>query len=91
MNKTEFINNLSIKTGKTKKETAINVDSFLQTLKEALISENKISFIGDFSISVVDTKPRTCYNPKSREEIQVPAGKKLKIKPGKIFVDEVLI
>jgi DNA-binding protein HU-beta len=90
MNKTEFIKALSIKTGKTKKDTTIDVDAFLKTLKEALISDNKIQFIGDFSLSIADTKPRVCRNPKSGEEIQVPAGKKLKIKPGKIFIDEIL-
>jgi len=89
MNKTEFIKALSIKTGKTKKDTTIDVDAFLKTLKEALISDNKIQFIGDFSLSIADTKPRVCRNPKSGEEIQVPVKNAVKFKCGKVLADLV--
>jgi DNA-binding protein HU-beta len=90
MNKNDFINAYSIKTEKTKKESAILVDTFLETLKESLIAENKVAFIGDFSLEVVPTKERKGVNPATGEDLVIPAGKKLKFKIGKTFKDEIL-
>lgn len=90
MNKPEFINAYTIKTGQTKKDSAIQVDAFLQTLKESLISDNKVAFIGDLTLEVVPTNERKGINPSTKEEIIIPAGKKLRLKVGKIFKDEIL-
>jgi len=90
MNKPEFIKIYSEKTQQSKKDSTIQVDAFLECLKNGLKSEGKVGFIGDVILEVKDTKPRTCRNPKSGEEIQVPAGKRLSIKCGKTFNTEVL-
>jgi DNA-binding protein HU-beta len=90
LNKQTFINNYAEKTEQTKKIASVQVDAFIETLKQALISDNKIQFIGDFSINIVDTKARKGVNPGTGAEIDIPAGKKLKIKSGKTFDIEVL-
>jgi len=90
LNKETFIANIALKTGKTKKESATDVDAFLQTLKEALISDGCVKFIGDFSLEKIDTKARVGRNPADGSEINIPAGKKLKLKVGKTFKDEIL-
>ena len=90
MNKQTFINNYAEKTQQTKKIGGLQVDAFLQTLKEALISENKVSFIGDFSLEILPTNERKGVNPSTGAEIIIPASKKLKLKCGKTFNTEVL-
>lgn len=90
MNKPEFINAYTIKTGKSKKDSAIDVESFLEVLRESLAEDGKIQFIGEWSMEVVPTKDRKGRNPSNGEEIIIPAGKRLKFKSGKTFDTEVL-
>jgi len=90
MNKQEFVNRIAIKTGETKKSVSTQVDTFLETLREVLIEENKIQFIGEWSMEVIPTKERKGRNPATSEEIIIPAGKRLKFKSGKTFDTEVL-
>lgn len=89
MNKQEFSNRLSVKLDKTKKEASLITDMFLQTLRESLIEEGSVKFSGDFSLEIKDTNPRVCRNPATGEEINVPAGKKIRFKAGKLLKDMI--
>lgn len=90
MNKPEFINAFAVKTEQNKKDSSVQVEAFISTLKEALISDGVVKFIGDFTIEKIDTKARKGVNPATGAEIDIHAGKKLKIKSGKNFDIEVL-
>lgn len=90
MNKQEFINKYSVKTQQTKKNSGEQVDAFLETLKESLAEEGKISFMDNFSLELVPTNERKGHNPATGEEITIPAGKKVKFKASKNFKNEVL-
>ena len=90
MNKQEFSNRLAVKLDKSKKEAGLITDAFLEILRESLVEEGKIQFIGDFSLEVISTKERKGHNPATLEEIIIPAGKRLKFKSGKTFDIEVL-
>lgn len=83
MNKQEFVNRLSVKLNKTKKECGIFTDAFLENLKESLVEDEKIMFIGDWTLELVPTKERIFKNPQTGEEIKKPAGKRIKFKAGK--------
>lgn len=85
MTKQEFINLLATKLNKTKKEASFITEVFLDALKEGLIEDKKVSFVGDFSLEIVDKKARVCKNPQTGEDIQVPASKKIKFKIGKLL------
>lgn len=90
MNKTEFINAYAIEANTTKKDAGIAVDIFLQTLKNALVEEGKVSFMDNFSLEIAPTSERKGHNPATGEDLIIPAGKKIKFKASKNFKNEVL-
>lgn len=89
MNKQEFSNRLSVKLDKTKKEASLITDAFLETLRESLVEDGSIKFVGDWSLETVPTKERNFKNPKTGEDVIKEAGKRIKFKAGKMFKDSV--
>jgi DNA-binding protein HU-beta len=83
MNKNEFVNLYSENTGKTKKDSGIDVENFLTTLQEGLVTKGKVSFMDFLTLEIKDTKPRKGHNPQTGEEIDIPAGKRIGLKIGK--------
>jgi DNA-binding protein HU-beta len=89
INKQEFSNRLAVKLDKTKKEAGIITDAFLETLRESLVEDGKVMFVGDWSLETVPTKERTFKNPATGEDVVKEAGKRIKFKAGKLFKDSV--
>lgn len=85
MNKNEFVNLYSENTGKTKKDAGIEVEAFLETLKESLIKDGKISFMDNWTMEIIPTKERQGVNPATGEKIKIPAGKKIRFKASKVL------
>ncbi|MCE5220095.1 MAG: HU family DNA-binding protein [Clostridium sp.] len=83
MNKTQFIEEYTKVANKTKKESGIEVDTFLKTLQQALITDGKVQFMDNWSVEVVPTLARMGHNPATGEEIRIPEGKKIRFKPSK--------
>jgi len=83
MNKAELIERVAERTGKTKKEAGIVVDSVLQSISEALKSGEKVTLIGFGNFEVRERAARTGRNPQTGEEIQIEASKVPAFKPGK--------
>ncbi len=75
MNKKEFVEVMSSKTGKSKAESAEFVEAFLDTVSEALGNGDSVTFVGFGSFEVRDRGARTSRNPRTGETIQVPATK----------------
>ena len=91
MTNKNFIDALSVKLGKTKKETREIVEAFEVVLKETVSSDsfkndnkNKIK-VADITFSVKDTASRSGFNPKTKEKIVIPASKKLSVKVSNDF------
>lgn len=82
MNKKEFIEEMAVKTGKTKVESAEFVDAFLETVTETLSKGDSIAFVGFGNFEVRDRNARTSRNPRTGETIQVPATKLPAFKAG---------
>lgn len=87
MNKQEFSNRLSVKLDKNKKESSLIVDAFLETLRESLVEDKKVAFSGDFSLEIIPTLARMGHNPATGEKIEIPAGRKIRFKAGKLLKD----
>jgi DNA-binding protein HU-beta len=87
MNKQEFSNLLAVKLNKTKKEASFITEVFLDALKEGLIEDKKVAFSGDFSLEIVPTLARMGHNPATGEKIEIPAGRKIRFKAGKLLKD----
>lgn len=89
MFKTDIINAIASKTGNTKVASEMFLDSFIETILEALSKGQDVSLIGFGSFKVVDTKAKTGRNPKTGKEIKIPASKKVKFTVGKVLKDSV--
>lgn len=55
--------------------------AFLDLVKEGLKNGEKVTIFGFGSFSVVERKARMGRNPRTGEEIEIPAAKTVKFKP----------
>lgn len=89
MNKAELVNEVSGKTGLTKKETQNVVDALINTVGDTLSKGEKVSLVGFGTFQVVNRKARRGVNPQTRATIQIPAKKVPKFVPGKTLKEKV--
>lgn len=75
--------------GVTVKDTGIFVEATIKAIQDALVAGEKVSLVGFGSFEVVERAARTGRNPKTSEEIMIPASKAPKFKAGKAFKDAV--
>jgi DNA-binding protein HU-beta len=87
MNKSQVVQKIAEKTELPKKEVAQAVDTFIDVVVGALKENEKVTLLGFGTFSAATKAARTARNPKSREEIQVPAKTVAKFKPGKELQD----
>jgi DNA-binding protein HU-beta len=86
MNKTDLINNISDKSGLTKKDVESVLNSFLSEVTEALAGGDKVQLIGFGTFETRKRAGRTGRNPQTGNAIEIPestvpafkAGNKLK-------------
>ena len=83
MNKIEFIDAISTKTGLTKKDTKAAVDAVLETITETLAKGETVAFVGFGAFNVKDRAARTATIPGTTKTIQVAASKAISFKAGK--------
>ncbi len=87
MNKAELINAAAEKAGLSKKDTEAAVDAAIKAITEALAAGDKVQLFGSFEIRA--RAARIGRNPKTKEEIKIPASKVPAFKPGKALKDAV--
>ena len=89
MNKTELIEAVANKTALTKKDAGLAVEAIIGTITVALEDGDKVSLVG---FGTFDTKVRTeriGRNPKTKEEITIPASRIPGFKAGKVLKDAI--
>ena len=89
MNKNEFIDAISTKTGLTKKDTKAAVDAILETITETLAKKDSVSFIGFGTFSTSARAAREARVPGTDKTVDVPATTVAKFKVGKALKDAV--
>ena len=89
MNKAELINAAAEKAGLSKKDTEAAVDAAIKAITEALAAGDKVQLVGFGSFEIRARAARIGRNPKTKEEIQIPATKVPAFKPGKALKDVV--
>jgi len=87
--KKEFIEILSEKSGENKKRAAELLDVFLDSVESALEKDGSVQFVGWGTFEVKETAERMGRNPRTGEEIKIPAKKAVKFKVGKKLSDVV--
>ena len=90
MNRADIIDRTAKAANLTKSEADEAVTSFLDSVKEGLLSGEKITIIGFGSFSVVERKARMGRNPQTGQEIEIPASKTVKFKPGEKLKTEII-
>jgi len=89
VNKAELIAALAESTGETKKNSEMFLKSFLETVVGTLEKGDKVQLVGFGTFEVRDRKERVGRNPRTKEEIKIPASKVPVFKPGKDFKTKI--
>jgi DNA-binding protein HU-beta len=89
MNKAEFIDAVAAKAGLSKKDAKGAVDAALETITEALVKGDSVSFIGFGTFSTAARAARTAKVPGTDRTVNVAATTVAKFKVGKALKDAV--
>ncbi|MEG0321178.1 MAG: HU family DNA-binding protein [Oscillospiraceae bacterium] len=89
MNKAELINASAEKAGLSKKDTEIAVNAAIDVITAALAGGDKIQLVGFGAFEVKPRAERMGRNPKTKEQIKIPASKVPVFKAGKALKDAV--
>lgn len=89
MNKAELINAAADKAGLSKKDTEAAVDAAIKAITEALAAGDKVQLVGFGSFEIRARAARIGRNPKTKEEIKIPASKVPAFKAGKALKDAI--
>ena len=82
MNKNDLISSVAESSGLTKADAGRAVDGVFDSIASALASGDDVRIVGFGSFSVANRAASTGRNPRTGEEIQIPASKQPKFKAG---------
>ena len=85
MNKTEMISKIAEKTGYTKKDTTIVVDTLCEVIRDAVVAGDKVAIAGFGTFDVSERKEREGRNPQTGQTITIAASKSPKFKAASAF------
>ncbi len=89
MTKTELISAVAEKAGCTKKDAEKATNAVFEAIAEALKNGEKVQLVGFGSFEVRNREARIGRNPRTKEEIKIPASKLPVFKAGKGLKDTV--
>ena len=81
--KTEIVNQVSERTGLKKTEVQQVVDETLNEIRSSLESGDSVTLRGFGNFKVTDRSARKGRNPRTGEEIEIAAGKRVSFKMSK--------
>ena len=89
MNKTELIAAVAQNAGLTKKDAERVVNATIETITESLVKGDKVNISGFGIFEIKNREARVGRNPRTKEQIQIPAAKLPVFKAGKALKDSV--
>jgi DNA-binding protein HU-beta len=89
VNKSELIAKMAEKSGLTKKDNEAVLKAFIESVEETLENGEKVQLVGFGTFETRERAARVGRNPRTKEEIQIPASKVPVFKVGKEFKDIV--
>lgn len=89
MNRTELISAVAEKTGLSKKDCEKAVSATLETITETLEIGEKVQLVGFGVFDVKHRGVRMGRNPKTKEEIEIPASRVPQFKAGKALKEAI--
>ena len=89
MNKAELVAKMAEKSGMTKKDTEVALNSFMASVEEALVAGEKVQLVGFGTFETRERAAREGRNPQTGETMEIKASKTPKFKAGKALKDAV--
>lgn len=89
MNKTELIAAVAEKAGMSKKDSEKAVNAVFESITVALTEGDKVQLVGFGTFEVKERGARVGRNPRTKEEIEIPASRVPAFKVGKALKDAV--
>ena len=80
--KTELVASIASATGESQATVGRVVDGLFSAVSEAVAKGEKVTILGFLSFETVETAARTGRNPQTGAEIQIAAGKRVKVTAG---------
>ncbi len=87
MNKTELVVAIAEKAEISRRDAEQALEAFKDVIAEELKKGEKIQLVGFGTFEVSERAARVGRNPQTGEEMQIPASKTPKFKPGKALKD----
>jgi DNA-binding protein HU-beta len=82
MNKSDLVNEVSTITGLTKTKSSETIDAIVSVIEKSLSNGEKVNLVGFGSWETTQRAERVARNPKTGEEVKVPAKTVARFKPG---------
>lgn len=89
MNKADLVTAVAEKAGLSKKDSEKAINAAFDAITESLVTGEKVQLVGFGSFEVKERNARVGRNPKTKEEIQIPASRVASFKVGKALKDAV--
>ena len=89
MNKAELIADVATKTGLSKKDSELAVNATFDAITASLQAGEKVQLVGFGAFDVKERGVRIGRNPKTKEEIEIPASRVPQFKAGKVLKEAV--
>ena len=89
MNKADLVAAVAEKTGISKKDSEKAVNAAFDAITDALVAGDKVQLVGFGAFETKERSARVGRNPKTKEEIQIPASRVPAFKAGKALKDAV--
>ena len=89
MNKAELVAAVAEKTGLSKKDSEKAVNAAFDAISETLVEGGKVQLVGFGSFETKTRNARVGRNPRTKEEIEIPASRVPAFKAGKALKDTV--
>ena len=89
MNKAELVTAVAEKAGLSKKDSEKAINAAFDAITDALVAGDKVQLVGFGAFEVKERNARAGRNPKTKEEIQIPASRVASFKVGKALKDAV--
>ncbi|MCX8035782.1 MAG: HU family DNA-binding protein [Candidatus Sumerlaeia bacterium] len=85
MTKAEVISAVARRVGLPRKETALVVELFLDSVRSALMKGDKVSLVGFGTFYFRQKRARQARNPRTGAKVHVPRKRVAAFKPGRAF------
>ena len=89
MTKADIVEHIAARTGLTKTDTSLVVEGVIETLKEALITDQTVEIRGFGTFKVKKRAARRARNPRTGEPVDIPEKYVPTFKPSRDLKDAV--